>query len=440
MANNGANIDLLFRNGLKDYEVLPPVEVWNNIYPVIRKKQRPVLILRSAALVAVLLSISFLTYRWQQEISTSPDNPFIAVREQSIQSRDNASTVRDDRIIPLRNKQKENLTGNIIPDLSDTDALSGYTESVAENLNPVSETGILTPDRSLIIPIGISTIRNFNPKTKLNITPEFEGLEGISYEGLKGKTDRWSVMAMASPTYYLSPVSGSEGLANQINSLEKSQLSYSGGVGLAYKISKRLSIQSGLYYSAVGQEVDGINSFAGFHPYDYTKGDHNFEVLTSSGVIYTSNSDVFLLDRSGDRVLTRYTNDVFDPDKAHLSAINNSLFQNFSYLEMPVILRYKFIDRLIDFNLIGGLSYNMLVNNSVTTVMDGNRYKVGTTGLNQFMISSSLGMGLEYNLSKKFSLNLEPTFRYYLNPFGETLGLKAHPYSFGVFSGLSYKF
>jgi len=45
-----------------------------------------------------------------------------------------------------------------------------------------------------------------------------------------------------------------------------------------------------------------------------------------------------------------------------------------------------------------------------------------------------------YNISDKFSLNLEPTFKYYLNPFGEFSGLKSQPYSFGVFSGLSYKF
>ena len=89
----------------------------------------------------------------------------------------------------------------------------------------------------------------------------------------------------------------------------------------------------------------------------------------------------------------------------------------------------------------GGLSYNLLINNSVYTTMDGNKYPVGkTAGLNQFMVSSSLGMGMEYSLSEKFSLNLEPTFRYYLNPFGLNTGTRTHPYSFGIFSGLSFKF
>jgi hypothetical protein len=212
-------------------------------------------------------------------------------------------------------------------------------------------------------------------------------------------------------------------------------------MGFAYRISKKLSVQSGLYYTSIGQEIENIYSFSGFGRFDNAKSDHNFEVLTSGGVIYTENNDVFLLDNSGERVLTRYTNDVFDPAKANLSPVNNSLHQTFSYLEMPLILRYKLIDKSIDFNLIGGLSYNLLVNNSVHTFIDGKKYSVGETeGLNPFMVSSSVGMGMEYGLTRKISLNLEPMFRYYLNPFSEMPGVKTHPYSFGVFSGLFYKF
>ena len=63
MDDRGANIDIVFRNGLKDYEVLPPQDVWDNIHPVIRKKQRPLAVLRVAAMVAVLISLSILMTR-----------------------------------------------------------------------------------------------------------------------------------------------------------------------------------------------------------------------------------------------------------------------------------------------------------------------------------------------------------------------------------------
>jgi hypothetical protein len=143
----------------------------------------------------------------------------------------------------------------------------------------------------------------------------------------------------------------------------------------------------------------------------------------------------------GERILTNYTSDVFNPEKASLQYINNTLRQNFSYLELPIVLRYKVVDKMIDFSLIGGVSYSLLVSNSVYTMLDGSKYSIGKTdGLNPISLSSSLGMGMEYNFSDNLSLNLEPTFRYYLNPFNEVTGLKIHPYSFGIFSGLSYKF
>lgn len=441
MVNKGANIDLLFRNGLKDYEVLPPVEAWNNILPVIRKRQRPVVLLRSAALVAVLLSLSFMAYRWSRELSTSFQNPVLALNEKTVEA--------PAKVKNTGNRGKTSVAGNLTKktDLknqkSEQPVSAGFSRDSniqLSVLNMLTEEDYMINDDNLNIPVIIQPVPRFTYNAD-NLNTSTETISKAYYEEQKVKINRWSVTAMASPTYYLKPELSSTGISKQISSSEQSRISYSGGVSLAYKISNKLSIQSGLYYSSIGNEVDGINSFAGFTEYNYTKGDHNFEVLTSSGKIYTDNADVFLLDYSGDRVLTRYTNDVFDPTKANLSYINNSLFQSFSYLEMPVILRYKLIDKVVDFNLIGGLSYNLLINNTVNTVVDGSKYNIGkTAGLNPFTVSSSMGMGIEYNLSKKISLNLEPTFKYYLNAFGDIPGMKTHPYSIGVFSGLSYKF
>jgi len=437
MVNKDANIDLLFRNGLKDLEVLPPVETWGQILPVIRKRQKPLLFLRSAALIAVLLSIGFLAYQWSREMTITVIGPELALGEEPVQSPGNTATRRpaqNSRILVPRTDQSDS---RIFADQYDS-----ILVPVEENIT-VADTGFtfennridfrrnfLLSDNNLISNYGLENSTDAG----------YDNPVVLSYEVPGEKANRWSVTAMASPTYYMNQLQGSDDISKQISSSEQSRISYSGGVAFAYNISRRFSIQSGIYYSTMGQEVSGISSFGGFSPYDYTKGDENFKVMTSSGLIRTSNTDVFLLDRSGDRVMTLYTNDIFDPAKANLSYINSTLYQNFSYLEMPVILRYKLVDKTFDFNLIGGLSYNLLVNNSVHAMMGKDRYEVGTTDLNPFMISSSLGMGMEYNLTEKFSLNLEPTFRYYLNPIGSVPGMKAHPYSFGIFSGLSFKF
>jgi opacity protein-like surface antigen len=247
---------------------------------------------------------------------------------------------------------------------------------------------------------------------------------------------------MASPTYYSQFTSSGNELAQQLTSSDQTRVSYTGGLGLAYKINSRFSIQSGLYYSSMGQEVGGVNAYSGFDQYNSAKGDHNFEVLTPNGTVFTNNSDIYLNSYSvPERIHTYYTNEVFDPVKANLSYVSSTIYQDMSFLELPVIVRYKVIDRKVGVNLIGGMSYNFLVNNSVYAMVEGGKYPVGTTeGLNTVSLSSSVGMGMEYKLSQNLSLNLEPTFRYYLNPFNSEPSSGFHPYSIGIFSGVAYKF
>jgi len=440
MDKGQANIDIVFRNGLKDYEVLPPQEVWDSIHPAIRTKSPVFLFLRTAALIAVLLTLSFFAYRWTRELSTGNENSMISLNIKAASPDYSTSVINVARVPDKTTKQYQTYPGPAAGNIAPNDVIpSANNKITTSGIALLYEKNNLSTYRTPVLNRLRTVTQITLEQNTVKITePEFEFIP----ENIVAKNNnRWSVAAMASPTYYSTFSSGNSELSKLLASSEQSLLSYSGGVALTYKISKRLSVQSGLYYSSMGQEVDGINSFGGYQKYVYTKGDRSFEVRTTSGTVYTNNPDVFITASSPDgRVISNITNDVFDPKKESLLPLSNTLRQNFSYLELPVVLRYKIIDRAIDFNLIGGLSYNMLVNNSVFAIVDGSRYSIGKTeGINPVSFSSSIGMGMEYNFSSKLSLNLEPTFRYYLNPFIQD-GSIMHPYSFGIFSGFSYKF
>jgi hypothetical protein len=441
MDERGANIDLVFRNGLKDFEVLPPPKVWNGIHAVIKTKPRPFIFLKAAALITVLLALSFFIYRSSREMSTEPSSSVMAFNEEASSPFISPPIDGPQNLTTLKHNQVKN-SSNVLIESSNPGNIINETEKTSSP----EEVIYLQETKSLLLTNSQSVQSPFLASLKTSQGNSFKIKEhDLQYfpENITAKHEnRWSIAAMASPTYYSRFNSGSDELSKQLMASEQPLISYSGGVAFSYKISKRFSIQSGLYYSSLGQKVDGVNSFSGFQKYVNSKGGPNFEVPTTNGTIYTNNPDVFLVaNGTGEKVLTAYTNDVFDPNKANLQYINNTLIQNFSYLEFPVVLRYKVVDKMIGINLIGGLSYNLLVNNSVYTTIDGNKYPVGDTKiLNPLTLSSSLGMGMEYNFSEKLSLNLEPTFRYYLNPFSGTIGSNIHPYSFGIFSGVSYKF
>jgi hypothetical protein len=431
MDERGANIDLLFRNGLKDYEVLPPQDVWDKIQPVAGKKARLFVYLRAAAIVAAIMSISLITYMLNRDINPAGNElaSFSISEAVPVQVRPLQSL-----ITPPSAGSHQNSLGNAgMPLVSDA-AVSYETyrvaddqeEAVVSEKNDINHTDI---SKQLEKPrTEKGSIQLTNP------VPEF------SPDEKPVQANRWSIAAMASPTYYSGFETGKS--ETSFTNSEKSLLSYSGGFAVSYKISKRLSVQTGIYYASHGQRIDNISSFGGFGKYFDTKGASNFEVMTSSGIVHTSNPDVFLIDKGPEnRVLTAYTNDVFDPNKANLDYLGGSIIQNFNYLQMPVMLRYKIIDKNLDVNVIGGISYDFLLNNNVFARTQSGKYDVGKTeGMNSLAFSSSLGMGMEYSLSKKISLNLEPTFRYFLNPMKQMSVATIHPYSFGIFSGFSYRF
>ncbi len=440
MDDSRANIDLVFRNGLMDYEVLPPAEVWDNIQASVNAPGKRIVFpfLKAAAAITVVATMSFLAYRLGVEVSTSHLNEMSAANQESFSSEINTvlpsvanSTVKEEvKASPVNN----NIVAAPIP----AGKSVNITGSLYENTDPYLSKRLMAVGR--IMP-GIQDQADIKyAKVK---AVEFQS---FTYQGLQDNIEmpalqRWSVSAIASPTYYSQFSSSSNQIAKQVLESDQTRSSYTGGVGLAYKVSNRFSIQTGLYYSSLGQEVGGVNAYSGFEQYDNSKSDHNFELITALGTVYSRNSDVFL--NSSDmpaRVQTYYSTDVFDPVKANLSYVSSTLYQDLSFLEFPILLRYKVVDSKVDLNVIGGMSYNFLLNNSVYAVLDNGKYPVGTTeGLNSISLSSSLGMGMEYNLTDNLSLNLEPTFRYYLNPFnsGKT---GSHPYSLGVFSGISYKF
>jgi hypothetical protein len=435
MNEPGANIDLLFRNGLKDFEVLPPSDVWDGISASGKVKKRPVIFFRVAAVAVIVVAAGFFTFRLSRETGTAPDSvlAFNVEKTSPVISRDltHKGTIPTKQVVKISSSVPSDRTEYMHPISIDEPAISSGTVLPVMTGNRLT----LTKNESKIQ----SSPDPFESSESKALDIKYADLQYMPEDKLMDR--RWSIAAMASPTYYSQFNSGNDAFSKQLMESEQPLVSYSGGVAFSYKISRRFSVQSGLYYSALGQKLEGINSFGGFRQFDNTKGGNNFEVPTTTGTVHASNPDVFLNSDASNRVITPFTSNVFDPNKASLQYINSSLTQSLSYLELPVIVRYKIVDKTIGINLIGGLSYNLLVHNSVYTTISGGKYLVGDTkGLNPLTLSSSLGMGMEYNFSEKLSLNLEPTFRYYLNPFSVTTGTFIHPYSFGIFSGVSYKF
>jgi hypothetical protein len=437
MVEREANIDLLFRNGLSDYEALPPSDIWEGIKPVVARPKRSFLLLRIAASAVILVVSGLLTAMLIRNIPPGTENTTSAL----------ISRPGPDQVL------NENITSSRQPVVSLATAITEVSQVAEDIKSPVNAaTAFTLPAPGLYTPIVKSSpVREISKNNRPGsmqkaYNPSYSGIEAEAdvqvKENIPARVNKWSIGAMITPAYYSRFDLSSNDAASEIVKSEEAAFSYSGGVMFAYNLSRRFSVQTGINYSSIGQRIDGVTSYSGFGKYLDSKGESQFGVVTSSGTISSRNNDIYLTDNnSGARVMTMYKTEVFDPVKNGLSYINSSLTQNFNYLEVPVMLKYKLIDRNIGLKVIGGVSYNILVNNSAYTTSGGSKYFIGKTeGLSPVTLSSSLGMGMEYNFSGKLSLNLEPTFRYYITPLGGLAGSTIHPYSLGILSGISYKF
>lgn len=436
MADRGTNIDLIFRNGLKDLEVMPPCEAWEKISPAIKRSGRARVSLRAAAVLAAILAVGAVPYMISLLMSDDFATPAITL---------------NGNILP-----EGSYAGFTVP-VNDPDAIAPVTVAdntilyaQAENVTPADFSAAFSSPSFRFTNNLRTNLVNTSPRQapdmRLDVrAPEITEItmpimneEVISNEMRK----RISIGAMMVPSYYSSFYAGPDDAGRELVSSESGIVSYSGGLTVAFDVNKRLSVQTGLYYSSIGQRIDDVSSYSGFGEYSSSKGGTLFTIITSNGTINSGNRDLYLADNnSGTRVMSLYTADVFDPAKSGLPYLSNTLNQEFNYLEIPLVLRYKLIDRRVDFRVIGGLSYNMLVGNTAYVSNDGEKFYLGDTeGLSPITFSSSLGMGMEYSLSDSFSFSFEPTFRYYITPLGGLAGSSIHPYSFGLLSGLIYKF
>ncbi|MCU0459198.1 MAG: PorT family protein [Bacteroidales bacterium] len=430
------NIDIVFRNGLKNLEVLPPADVWDNIPPMPVRHSRLRVISAIAAGVAALVSLSLLA-TWYVRNSSTP----VLLSEA-------AAPGSDARVISFEIPGASPVTRPEEARISNL--VSSAAASESEGQPAIT---LITDEPSVIIASADLTAPRELNEAPVKVLPDditviaagrFAGPDEVLMASLPelpaGKAEqRFIVGASLSPAMGFSQAGQNGRLAELINS-EKSRPAYSTGVSVGYKISDRLTIHSGIGLSSIGQTINDINVYAGLADFYAVKSNYLYSVETASGLILAGNTDLYLTD-SKDRVGTLIQANMADPSKYLLKQVGSDIQQVFRYLELPVMLRYKFLDRKVDLNLSGGFAYGFLVDNSAYTGEGSDVVRVGhTEGVNTFNLSSQVGFGMEYSITQKVTFNLEPVFRYYVTPLSEISGSLYKPYSLGFYSGFFFKF
>ncbi len=324
-----------------------------------------------------------------------------------------------DKTLPINENEKEAVVSNE----------SKTTNKTGQNIGIEKKNNALTKE-STETKEAVAQVEQKEEKEKKSLLDaikekELDELdEAVAQED--GPLKRWSVNPMVAPVYFNTMGDGSP-IHTQFSDNNKSgDINISYGVNVAYAINDRLSVRSGVNRVNLGYDTNGISFTPSLQP------------NTLETISYRSTTqNITVQDMSEGSIANDF---VAQEASIENNTFNGSMKQEIGYIEVPMELKYRVVDKKLGVNVIGGVSTLFLTDNSVTLESPQFTTEVGeANNLNEVSFSTNIGVGVDYEISDKLKVNVEPMFKYQLNTFSNNEG-NFKPYNLGVYTGLSFRF
>jgi hypothetical protein len=469
MGANFENMDGTFRKQLRDYSQTAPESVWNSIEESLNQhtKAKRITFYKVAAAIAAfaLLGSTFLYFATndkqlkntkiiaKETESAKLQEETVNAKELDVDRNQNDMQVANESAQPKTKEfiAKADVT-NKEPELKNKGILIVEEKDSKEITTLKKLAQVRVAINNSQVHAEIVDTRKQKIKAILNTLPSIYdnsyALNIVDADNEDQKSNKWVLGGEFSPLYSYRNITSTSGAYGEdyYNSTEKPVMTYSGGLNLQYKAIDRLTIQAGVYYTTMGQSLDymAVYSNANYYIVDEQYKDRfvNSYAIENSAGEFAVRSEYVIVDNKATRVENLSSSkgeaDVSDPIYNNLGA---EMEQQFQYVEVPFLMRYKVIDRTLDVNILGGFGANFLVGNDVLLNYGSTKEVIGTiNGLNAVNYTGTIGFGIEYPVMKRINIHLEPSFRYYLNEMNSNSTVESHPYSIGIFTGINYSF
>ena len=438
-------IDDIYREKLRNVETPPPADVWGNIAAQLpagkpHRKVLPVWFrLAGAAAAVALLLLLFNTPEGNEPYNTITNNPhqlqekrneFNPVSPSFRESMVRSSIILEALKIDTEINKRRGERGNQGEEPYTTSQFAVNNASAEINSKKIFNSNADTdyPEFPLTGVAGISgeerstkgldyTFKKYiSSETKTNaaesqvennsLAAVIKRQEDIAEEELKSETEaesspakRFSIATTAAAVYFDNLGSGNTVEGQLAGGEGNGEISMAYGINLGYQLSEKVKIRTGVSKVNLSQNINGV-------------------ALASAANATTLEE--------------RTLNVASSPEVGFLN-------QRLGFIEVPLEMEYAIVNKRWGLSLIGGASTLFLDENQISLNSPNYTASIGEAGnLNNVSFSTNVGIGVNYDLSPSFRVNLEPIFKYQINTFNNTSGLK--PYFFGIYSGLNFKF
>jgi hypothetical protein len=334
---------------------------------------------------------------------------------------------------PLKTKKENRKSENKILNKKDLnedlkESLENKRNAVAENQNKTQP----SPTNTTKSKLGDEIIKKDEALLKeelkkQSIEEAIAAQEDKTNEKEKVDQSRWSISPNVAPVYFSSLGQGSPINEQFIENSKGSNVSMSYGISGSYAVTDRVKVRVGVNRINLNQVTSDVFAFSG------VEASETNSMARMENVDYMSSSESYAIMSSA--MMNRVSSpELFNPK------ISGQLEQRFGFLEVPLELEYRIMDKKFGVNVIGGFSTFFLNDNELYAEVNGTSTLIGeANNINSTSFSANFGLGMDYSLSKQWKINLEPMFKYQINTFSNTSG-DFRPFFIGVYSGLSFKF
>ncbi len=467
------NIDELFREKLRNYEQEPPAYLLQNVLDGAAgaRRNRKIVFWRVAGVAAAIL-LAFVAGWQMQHMNSETAKQQVVVGPNSSPEIQTTKQFAPEGKITLDKIPETGLARDEKSFKSASDKDLQLASRISSQEKKITNEPILyarSAESTLLHPIKILRRTIIGNDQYANILHEMkmkdenidrlemtidqqiiaQNQQQLIAQAEKQKNARWLVGAQISPAFNVSGSSHSQVYASNMLNSANNPVDIGGGISVEYKKGKRLSVQSGVYYSGLGQASGNSGRSSGNSDYMFASADRGAEYFNTSVNIDTKSSKMMMNSAAGVIEFSSVPSGIvlgasLDEKTMASNAVVVSdarFIQNFEYIEIPLYLRYTIIDSRFDVEMLGGFSSNLLVGNETFMESGDGKSLVGKTQDMQLLnYSGTLGLGFKYSLSKRIFLNVEPRVKYYLNSLNSNSSVTYKPYTIGVFTGLSYEF
>src|SRR5690554_80599 len=474
------NIERLFQEKFKHFEVTPPTNAWENIskelHPEKKKRSLIPFWLRISGIAATLLLGTFLLKNIfnseQPDQITKTDTIEIPVLDSDKnQNTETSGSQIQERIVT------ENTTIQIVEAIQKIDQNSDSSLNSSQKSSSNSEsdlnTIILSPEQKTTSTLASENrkdnksqvLDNYKESNFTDITKQKDNNSNSDDKQLESNTklpileqsdeellaesksveqeleefkkltedksdenqtetialNRWKITPNIAPITMNSITEGSSLSDSFIENPKENVTTLSYGMAFSYAFNKKFNIRTGLNRVSVGYNTNNVEIYATTNIKDVLSHAVNINFNKTSENIVVRPENTFT------------TQNDFSPSTGKIN-------QQIGFIEVPVELSYKILDSRFGIELIGGMSTLFLNENEISVISQGMSIVLGEAdNLNDVHFSTNLGVGFRYQIFQSFEASLEPMFKYQLGTFSKNDG-NFKPYILGLYTGLSFKF